>query len=133
MVLQTTEMGEREQYFAYVFSTWREEDDVTKTHGEVQDAIYKSWLEKLEMLRESLGEAQNCTVVGLTATPVGQLNVASEQWPSLLPFAPVPAKVETRPPGATLRTRLLPASATYRLPPASRATWSGRLNWAAVP
>ena len=39
-------MGEREQYFAYVFSTWREEDDVTKTHGEVQDAIYKSWLEK---------------------------------------------------------------------------------------
>ena len=39
-------MGEREQYFAYMFSTWREEDDETKTHGEVQDAVLRSWLEK---------------------------------------------------------------------------------------
>ena len=42
---------------------------------------YKSWLEKLEMLRESLGEAQNCTVVGLTATPIR--NDPSEARPLL--------------------------------------------------
>ena len=72
-------------------------------------------------------------VRGQTATPQGPSNVASEQGPSLLPGAPVPAKVETSPPAVTWRIRLLSRSATYRLPPASRAIWPGPLNCAAVP
>ena len=41
-------MDESEQYFAYLFSTWREEKekDMIRTYGEVQDAVLRSWLER---------------------------------------------------------------------------------------
>lgn len=49
----------------------------------------------------------------------------------LKPLVPFPATVVITP-FATLRMRLLPVSATYRLPAESMATPSGAFNWALV-
>ena len=42
------EMEETEQYFGYLFSKWRKvkESDLSKTHGEVQDEVLRTWLER---------------------------------------------------------------------------------------
>ena len=41
-------MDEAEQYFGYLFSKWRQEQekDLTKKVGEVQDAVLRSWMER---------------------------------------------------------------------------------------
>ena len=41
-------MEEAEQYFAYLFTKWREEQekDMRKTVGEVQDAVLQDWLKR---------------------------------------------------------------------------------------
>ena len=41
-------MEDAEQYFAYLFTKWREEQekDMTKTVGEVQDAVLRDWLKR---------------------------------------------------------------------------------------
>ena len=41
-------MEEAEQYFAYLFTKWREEQekDMKKTVGEVQDAVLHDWLKR---------------------------------------------------------------------------------------
>ena len=41
-------MEEAEQYFAYLFTKWREEQekDMRKTVGEVQDAVLRDWLKR---------------------------------------------------------------------------------------
>jgi hypothetical protein len=56
-------------------------------------------------------------VLGKTATPRGEENFALEAGPSAKPAVPVPARVETTPPGYVMeRMRWLPWSATMTAP-----------------
>src|SRR5712691_7204469 len=59
------------------------------------------------------------TPAASTAIPAGDFNVAA---------APSPAAVEINPSGVILRTRLLPASATYRFPAESNDSPDGALS-----
>ena len=64
--------------------------------------------------------------LGSTATPEGPLNKAPVPVPSANPpFHPLPASVDTTPPGVTLRMRWLSRSATKTLPLRSKATPKG--------
>ena len=68
------------------------------------------------------------------ANPLGELKVASVPVPLRLPDTPaLPANVLTTPDGVILRIKLLPGSATYRLPAASVVNPSGYLKVASVP
>ena len=67
------------------------------------------------------------------ATPEGLENEALIPAPSAYAKEPLPAIVDTAPPGVTLRMRLLSRSATMTLPLKSKATLKGLLKDAAVP
>jgi hypothetical protein len=64
---------------------------------------------------------------------VGPLSCADAPTPFTPPAAPLPASVDTRPEGATLRIRWFEASLTNKLPTESMETPWGELNEAAVP
>ena len=59
------------------------------------------------------------------ATPEGEENEALIPAPSAYAYEPLPASVDTAPPGVTLRMRLLSRSATTTLPLRSKATLEG--------
>src|SRR5471032_524115 len=68
------------------------------------------------------------------ASPVGSLKSAALPGPSTKPVAPgVPARVVTAPAAVILRIELLPASATYAVPPASTTIPVGILKRATAP
>ena len=58
----------------------------------------------------------------LKATPLGSWNEALAPKPSAFAADPLPARVDTSPPGVTWRMRLLENSATMTLPLPSTAT-----------
>ena len=66
---------------------------------------------------------------------MGPEKEAPSLTPSALPATPpaLPAKVVTVPPGETVRSTLLPVSATYSTPPAPSATPRGVFSSAVVP
>ena len=70
---------------------------------------------------------------GSAAAPRGELKVATERGPSVVPPPPVPARVATAPPAVTVRSRLLKTSTTRREPSGRRARLSAPLKRALAP
>ena len=84
------------------------------------------------LMRWELVSATNTFPPASTATPLGLLKEAAVPLPSANVAFPLPANVLTKPSDVIFLMRLLPWSATYKLPAESKATPWGLPNFAAV-
>jgi len=92
--------------------------------GGVQESARMRWLPKSPMKMVPLGP---------TVMPTGALKREPVPTPSTNEAVAFPATVVTAPRGETMRMRLLPQSATRRLPLAAMERWYGSWNEAKVP